>query len=119
MKVTLSGGNTVIIRNLLGASLLIGTAVSVPAQFDSGSNTEDGALNVATDMTLTVQEDGVHNYTTIDVANGATLRFSPNSLNTPVIFLASGDVTIGHNRSQRPRCAPAEQLPPSGGIARE
>ena len=52
----------------------------VAAQFDSGSSGVDGALNIISNTTLTVQEDGVHEYTTINVANGVTLRFANNSL---------------------------------------
>ncbi|MBN1476136.1 hypothetical protein JXA47_05235 [Candidatus Sumerlaeota bacterium] len=76
--------------------ITLGAALAMPsaAQFDSGSTGVDGPLDIQTNTVLPVQEDGVHHYTTINVANGATLSFSPNSLNTPVIFLASGDVTI-------------------------
>jgi len=64
------------------------------AQFDSGSSGADGALNVTSNTSIPVQEDGIHEYTTINVANGATLTFTRNSLNTPVILLAQGEVTI-------------------------
>lgn len=80
---------------VIGAMFLTGLLVlPLPAQFDSGSNEEDGALNITTNTVLDLQEDGVHNYTTINVASGATLTFNRNNRNTPVIFLASGDVTI-------------------------
>ena len=45
-------------------------------------------------MSLQLQDDGVHHYTTIDVAQGVTLTFLHNSKNTPVCLLATGDVNI-------------------------
>lgn len=68
------------------------------AQFDSGSTGADGALFIAAasgTVTLDVPEpDGVFNFTTIDIESGAILRFNPNSLNTPVYLLATGNVNI-------------------------
>jgi hypothetical protein len=81
-------------HRLITSALVALLAAPLPAAFSSGSTGADGALNIGSSMTLTVQEDGVHNYTTINVAAGATLSFNPNSRNTPVVFLATGDVTI-------------------------
>ncbi len=78
--------------------------LAFPAQaqvFSSGSTGEDGALNITENTVLDVQEDGVHNYTTISVAANVTLSFHNNTLNTPVILLASGDVTIDGTVSVR------------------
>ena len=74
----------------LGA--LLGTSHAQP--FNSGSDGSLGALVVTTNTTLTTPTNGVFNYTTITVSNGATLRFTRNALNTPVHLLATGDVTI-------------------------
>ena len=38
--------------------------------------------------------DGVWNYTDINIPEGVTVEFIPNENNTPVTWLASGDVTI-------------------------
>ena len=82
----------------LGASFVAAAFLLLPsaarAQFSSGSDGSDGALNITANTVLPVQEDGVHNYTTINVGASATLSFKNNSRNTPVIFLATGDVTI-------------------------
>jgi hypothetical protein len=43
---------------------------------------------------MTSKPDGIWNYTTIDIPAGLTLYFKPNSANTPVRWLASGNVTI-------------------------
>ena len=75
----------------LGLALLLsGNAI---AQFDSGSAGLT-ALDVQSNMSIPLPDDGILEYTTINVANGATLTFGHNDDNTPVILLASGDVTI-------------------------
>ena len=82
--------------------LLIGTAMvcvfSAPAVFaqgfDSGSDGSMGALLVTSNTTLALPPDGVFRFTTITVASGTALNFTPNALNTPVYLLATGDVAI-------------------------
>lgn len=88
-------------------------------QFDSGSDGSDGVLNVTADTTLDLPPGGIFHYTTITVDAGATLRFNPNALNTPVHLLATGDVTIagdidvsGANGSSNP---PRGGAPGPGG----
>jgi hypothetical protein len=67
----------------------------IQAQFQSGSNGSYGPLVVtAADTTLDLPPDGVFHCTTIEVAAGRRLRFNRNALNTPVVLLATGDVTI-------------------------
>jgi hypothetical protein len=85
------------VKNALLASLLGGFgAVHSHAQlsFNSGSTGADGALNVTSNTTKALPADGVFNYTTITVASGATLKFTTNTLNTPVHLLATGDILI-------------------------
>lgn len=84
-------------RNLLLLAVTASVGLGIPATaqlFDSGSNGSMGALDVTSDLTLDLPPSGVFHYTTITVANGATLRFNRNPLNTPVHLLASGDVVI-------------------------
>jgi hypothetical protein len=84
-------------RNLLLLAVTASVGLGIPATaqlFDSGSNGSMGALDVTSDLTLDLPPNGVFHYTTITVANGATLRFNRNALNTPVHLLASGDVVI-------------------------
>jgi len=64
------------------------------AQFNSGSTGADGPLNVTSNMTLNLPTNGVFNFTTITVSNGAWLTFNRNILNTPVYLLATSDVAI-------------------------
>ena len=51
-----------------------------------------GQANMIFDMSA--RSSGVWNYTSISIAEGVTVTFSPNAANTPVSWLASGDVTI-------------------------
>jgi hypothetical protein len=84
-------------RPLLGATLLLlGATLPLRAQapFDCGSNGSYGPINITADTTLTMPADGIFHCTTINVAAGKTLKFTPNPLNTPVYLLAQGDVTI-------------------------
>lgn len=56
------------------------------------SDGSDGSLNGG--GTLTLDADGVLNFTAINIRVGATLRFTRNAANTPVVLAATGDVTI-------------------------
>lgn len=62
--------------------------------FESGSTGEDGALNPIVDTTIQLPENGVLNYTSINVPLDVTLSFAKNITNTPVTLLVSGGVTI-------------------------
>jgi hypothetical protein len=62
--------------------------------FDSGSTGADGAFNPTVNTVLQLPESGVFNFTTVNIPSGVTVTFKKNTRNTPVIFLASGNVTI-------------------------
>src|SRR5579863_7957993 len=71
------------------------STMSLPAQgFVSGSDGSYGALNITSNTTVAMPSNGVFNCTTITIAQGATLTFTPNALNTPVYLLATGNVVI-------------------------
>ncbi len=77
----------------IGALLLV-LSQSVTA-FDSGSTGADGVLNPTIDTVLNVPEpDGIFNFTSVNIPLGVTVTFAPNTTNTPVTFLSSGDVQI-------------------------
>ena len=76
---------------------------------NSGSDESDGALSLAANLGVIVFDptetarwgrvldddgDGVYNFTTISVAAGTTLRFRGDTVNRPIYFLASGNVSI-------------------------
>lgn len=65
--------------------------------FDCGSDGSDGALLVNSttgDVSIPLPPDGILNYTTIDIADGALVTFVRNAGNTPVYMLATGAVSI-------------------------
>ena len=68
--------------------------VARAASFDCGSTGANGPMNITSNTTLQLPPDGIFHCTTITVAQGVTLNFSNNALNTPVYLLATGDVTI-------------------------
>jgi hypothetical protein len=62
--------------------------------FSSGGTGADGALEPTQNVELTVPENGTFNYTTINIPTGVTVTFKKNVSNSPIIMLATGDVTI-------------------------
>ncbi len=86
---------TTLITQIALIALSVATqALAENTNFNSGSDGSFGALNITSDTTLDLPTNGIFNCTTINVANGATLRFNRNALNTPVYLLATNDVTI-------------------------
>lgn len=84
-------------KKIFGIGLLLALcAFSAQAQgnFQSGSTGADGAFNPTTTQTIAVPESGVFNFTTVTIPSGVTVTFAPNSSNTPLTILASGDVVI-------------------------
>ena len=90
-------------KTILGFCLL--TALNGQAQtFNSGSNGSDGALNLTTPGTIVFDPvalgidadgDNVFHFTTINIAAGVTVLLKNGPLRgKPVIWLASGNVTI-------------------------
>lgn len=62
--------------------------------FISGSTGADGELAPTANQTIQLPESGVFNFTTINIPSGVTIKFTPNSQNTPITLLATGNVTI-------------------------
>lgn len=76
----------------LGAALLL--SASGALGFDSGSTGADGALAPSVSTRLPLPEDGVLNFTSVDIPEGVTVTFEKNATNTPVVIRATGDVNI-------------------------
>jgi len=74
---------------VMSALLAVTTAPQAATVLSDGSN---GALNSG--GTIQLDEDGIFNYTTINIPLGATLRLTPNAANTPAVLAATGDVVI-------------------------
>lgn len=85
-----------ILHSLILLTTVATTVASLHGQaFDSGSTGSYGPIAVTTsDVTLDLPPDGVFHATTVTINSGRTLRFNRNALNTPVVILATGDITI-------------------------
>lgn len=62
--------------------------------FTSGSTGSLGAFNPTVNTEVVLPEDGILNYTTVNIPTGVTVTFKKNASNTPVYILATGDVSI-------------------------
>lgn len=62
--------------------------------FNSGSTGADGAFNPTVNTELELPPNGIFNFTSVNVPTGVTVTFKKNTTNTPVVILASGDITI-------------------------
>jgi len=78
---------------LASAGILLAFASNVDA-FDSGSTGADGAFNPTVDRVVPLPDDGVFNFTSVNIPAGVTVQFERNTLNTPVRILVSGNATI-------------------------
>ena len=79
---------------LLRISFALILAPSCLFAFDSGSDGSDGVLNPNVDTQVPLPDDGILQYTSINIPNGVTVTFSRNTTNTPVRILVSGDAII-------------------------
>ena len=64
------------------------------AGFVSGSTGADGAFAPTANITVPLSPNGIFNYTTVNIPTGVTVTYAKNASNTPVIILATGNVTI-------------------------
>jgi hypothetical protein len=89
MMRSLSSINRLLIAGL-GAGLMPYSAMA----FDSGSTGADGAFSPAANTELQLPPNGIFNFTTVNIPSGVTITFKKNATNTPVVILASGNVTV-------------------------
>lgn len=69
-------------------------APGAASAFNSGSTGADGPFNPTVNTTLQLPASGIFNFTSVNIPTGVTVTFAKNTTNTPVVILASGDVTI-------------------------
>ncbi|BBJ23514.1 hypothetical protein [Candidatus Nitrotoga sp. AM1P] len=79
---------------LAASAILLALGSNVAQAFTSGSTGTDGAFSPTVNTQLTLPASGVFNFTSVNIPNGVTVTFKKNALNTPVILLATGNVTI-------------------------
>lgn len=96
-KIKIQGGRGMNSKRTLLIMLAVMLVLLTPVQsraFESGSTGADGAFNPTADTVLQMPEDGIFNFTTVNIPAGVTVTFKKNSKNTPVYILATGDVII-------------------------
>ncbi len=84
-------------KELITLGLISGAPLNLLGQgFDSGSDGSYGALIITAGITtnLAVPPSGVFHCTSISIGQSATVRFTPNALNTPVYLMATSNVFI-------------------------
>jgi len=83
--------------------------------FDSGSTGVDGPFNPTVSAPVQVPPSGIFNYTTVNIPAGVTVTYLRNTTNTPVVILASGNVTIAGTLSVNGGAAPGAGAAGGGG----
>lgn len=83
-----------IVISITAIALTFICGYSIAYAFNSGSTGADGALNPTTNTEIQLPENGILNYTTVNIPTGVTVTFKKNAANTPAYVLATGDVTI-------------------------
>ena len=76
------------------AAAMLAFAPALALAFDSGSTGADGAFSPTVNTVVTLPPSGIFNYTTVNIPAGVTVTYLRNTTNTPVVILASGNVTI-------------------------
>lgn len=84
--------------------------------FNSGSTGADGAFNPTVNTVVQLPDSGVFNFTTVNIPAGVTVTFKKNTTNTPVVMLASGNVTIAGTLSLNGSSSPAAGAAGDGNI---
>ncbi len=84
-------GKTTVLASVIGALL---TVSPVAFGFESGSTGADGAFNPTVNTQLQLPPSGIFNFTSVTIPVGVTVTFKKNATNTPVIILASENVSI-------------------------
>lgn len=80
-------------HDLMFSACLFAASTAGAATFPL-SDGSDGAFRPTGSITLDLPDDGVFDFTTIDVPVGVTVRFRSNAANTPVFLRATGAVSI-------------------------
>ncbi|MGR8921036.1 MAG: hypothetical protein ACU85V_15580 [Gammaproteobacteria bacterium] len=80
------------LRLLFALAALVHAAAAPAVQVISDGS--DGAFNPLASTVIDLPDDGVLNYTSIDIPDGVRVIFRRNAANTPVFLAATGDVSI-------------------------
>jgi len=75
--------------------------------FESGSTGADGPFNPTVNTVVPLPPSGIFNFTSVSIPSGVTVTFQRNTTNTPVVILATGNVTIAGSINVSGSAAPA------------
>jgi hypothetical protein len=79
----------------LGLVGMLCLVVAAPVSaFDSGSSGVNGAFSPTSDTSIVLPQDGILNFSTLNIPAGVTVRISSNTANTPAYILVQGDAVI-------------------------
>jgi hypothetical protein len=81
-------------RSLILLALLPATARAQGFVLDLGATGADGPLVISANTIMTLPSSGVIQATSVNIAAGVTLKFSPNAHNTGVTIVSQGDIVI-------------------------
>jgi hypothetical protein len=95
------------LKKLLTLATALTVVPNLTFAFNSGSTGADGAFSPAINTTLPLPPNGVFNFTTVNIPAGVTVTFTRNAANTPVVILASGNVTIAGTLSVNGNSSPS------------
>lgn len=98
----------------IAAALSASCTPFAASAFNSGSTGADGAFAPTVNTTVPLPPSGILNFTSVTIPTGVTVKFQRNATNTPVVILASGDVTIAGTLDVRGEPAPGVGAAGSG-----
>ena len=92
---------------MLAGALSVRAQTPTPTPFSSGSDGRHGAFSdtsfpqsncarSGSRITCTPPDDGIFHFTTVNISRNVDVVFQPNTRNTPVTILATGDVRIAN-----------------------
>jgi len=82
---------------ITGTCGLAGTTHSMEVVSNGADGAYDPSVNgdcTATNCRLTLDADGIFNFTTVNIPDGYTVYFVRNAANTPAVLAATGDIAI-------------------------
>jgi hypothetical protein len=91
-------------QRILQAMAVLLACLGAHAQVNSGSNGSDGAFNPTTNIVINMADHptGIYQYTSVNISNGVTVTFIPNTNNSPVMWLVQSNCTITGTVSVKP-----------------
>ena len=101
----------------LGSLLLLSLLTAPAWAFNSGSTGADGAFAPTTSTSIVLPANGILNFTTLNVPSGVTVKFVPNTANTPAFILVQGDAVIDGTIDISGVDGETLSTPPPGGFA--